>query len=621
MNNFNYFLNHKEKDENFDEEDDEKENSFINLLEEKNIIEEFPFNEYFYYSDYIDEKYLMSNDEYTKYPVLSKYLELEKGGNILNDFFIYNMALNSLNDEYSSKITREKAQKETLEEQLIYKQNKELYDKFIEIYKKYSNENDEDEDEEEENNNNKNNLNVKLPLFNFFIMDENKLFSEKYKDIYKQFIDKHNEIVGELNNKLKNNNLQNKMTDKINIEDITKEDDIFITKNYFSLKIDLFDYSYRKVVLNNNYSEFGNFEKDLESIEEMMAEKLLKNKKLINDEIFLFKYKNEDLEFKNEDICTIFKEKYNEEKLSTNDKIIFFYYFEENKGNTNLHLKLLEEFAYLIRYCNENVDKIKEPSKTMIYELSKEIEFISNDFKEIFKEKNNLSINKLLMIYEYYQMLSFNKIKEQLKQQYQEKITDKEQKNTIENFIKNNLDNEEAINALENALRKFIICYLVQIKEKEKKIKENKNNIKIYLEIKDLWNKNFYKNNEFYQLLKKLQELGIQIKNIIPFYEKCFNKIHRNYFDDVKTELKEREEEKKRLEELREKNDIRNFNTKDTGVGENNQKEPEEKNDEENVDDNNNKNNNNENMNDNEDENYYIDEGENEDFNDEERLV
>jgi len=621
LNNFNYFLNYKEKDENFDEEDDEKENSFINLLEEKNIIEEFPFNEYFYYSDYIDEKYLMSNDEYTKYPVLSKYLELEKGGNILNDFFIYNMALNSLNDEYSSKITREKAQKETLEEQLIYKQNKELYDKFIEIYKKYSNENDEDEDEEEENNNNKNNLNVKLPLFNFFIMDENKLFSEKYKDIYKQFIDKHNEIVGELNNKLKNNNLQNKMTDKINIEDITKEDDIFITKNYFSLKIDLFDYSYRKVVLNNNYSEFGNFEKDLESIEEMMAEKLLKNKKLINDEIFLFKYKNEDLEFKNEDICTIFKEKYNEEKLSTNDKIIFFNYFEENKGNTNLHLKLLEEFAYLIRYCNENVDKIKEPSKTMIYELSKEIEFISNDFKEIFKEKNNLSINKLLMIYEYYQMLSFNKIKEQLKQQYQEKITDKEQKNTIENFIKNNLDNEEAINALENALRKFIICYLVQIKEKEKKIKENKNNIKIYLEIKDLWNKNFYKNNEFYQLLKKLQELGIQIKNIIPFYEKCFNKIHRNYFDDVKTELKEREEEKKRLEELREKNDIRNFNTKDTGVGENNQKEPEEKNDEENVDDNNNQNNNNENVNNNEDENYYIDEGENEDFNDEERLV
>ena len=257
----------------------------------------------------------------------------------------------------------------------------------------------------------------------------------------------------------------------------------------------------------------------------------------------------------------------------------------------------------------------------MIYELSKEIEFISNDFKEIFKEKNNLSINKLLMIYEYYQMLSFNKIKEQLKQQYQEKITDKEQKNTIENFIKNNLDNEEAINALENALRKFIICYLVQIKEKEKKIKENKNNIKIYLEIKDLWNKNFYKNNEFYQLLKKLQELGIQIKNIIPFYEKCFNKIHRNYFDDVKNELKEREEEKKRLEELREKNDIRNFNTKDTGVGENNQKEPEEKNDEENVDDNNNQNNNNENVNNNEDENYYIDEGENEDFNDEERLV
>ena len=633
LNNFNDLINYKENMENdSDEDDDEKENSFTNLLEEKvfkfkNSKEEFPFKEYFYYSDYIDEKYLISMEEYKnkKYPVLSKYLELESNGNILNDFYEYNMALNSLNDEYSSIITRERAQKETLEEQLIYKKNKELFNKFISIYKKYSDENDdENSDDEKENESIKNKLNPKLPLLNFFITDENELFSDKYKNIYKKFIDKHNEIVSELKEeKLENSNAQNVKKNKINIEEITKEDDIFITKNDFSFQKYLFDYSYRKVILDDNYSEFSTYEKNLEYIEEILKEKLLKNKKLINDEIFVFNFLNEDLNFKDKDICTKFKEKFNEEELSINDKIILYNYFEENKGNTNLHLKLLDEFVFLIKYCTENIDKITEPSQTQIYKLLEEIEFVSKDFKEIFKDKNNLTINKLLIIYEYYQILCFNKVKEELNK-YQEKITDKELINSIDNFIKNNLNNEKIKNALENALRKFIISFLVQIKEKEKKIKQNKNNIKNYLEIEDLWNKNFYKNKEFYQEIKKLQVLGIQINNIIPFYDKCFKKTHKNFLDDVKNELKEREEEKKKEEEEKDKEDIRNFNPKETEVDEN-QNEPEEKKDEEN-DDNNNKynenNNNNENVGNDDDEDYYIEEGGNEEENDEgERVI
>ena len=247
----------------------------------------------------------------------------------------------------------------------------------------------------------------------------------------------------------------------------------------------------------------------------------------------------------------------------------------------------------------------------MIYKLIEKIEFISNDFKEIFQDKNNLIINKILNIYEYYQILCFDKVKEQLKQNYQEQITDKELNNSIENFIKNNLVKEKTKNIIETALRKFIICFLVQIKEKEKekKIKQNKNNIKNYLEIDDLWTKNFYKSKEFYQELKNLQLLGIQINNIIPFYDKCFKKMHKNYFDDVKNELKEREEEKRKEEEEKAKDDIRNFNTSDTGVGEN-KNEPEEIKDEENVDNN---------IND--DDDYYTDEGGEEEENTRERIL
>ena len=68
-----------------------------------------------------------------------------------------------------------------------------MYTNFIDIYDNLSGNNDNNDDE--------NNINIKLdpkfPLYKFLIVDENE-FCEKYKLIYKQFIDKHNEIVGKL---------------------------------------------------------------------------------------------------------------------------------------------------------------------------------------------------------------------------------------------------------------------------------------------------------------------------------------------------------------------------------------------------------------------------------------
>ena len=193
LNNFKDFFPSDINDDNSVEEKEDKENSFINLLEEKdnkliNSKEEYPFNEYFYYSDYIDEKYLnlIINKESKVYPVLAKYLELKNNGNLLNEFYTYNSALNSVNEEYSSKITREQSAKETLENQLIYKENKNLFTEFFDIYNRlsdniYADSNDDDNENEEKN---INKLNPKLPLFKFFMVDENEL-SENYKYIYK----------------------------------------------------------------------------------------------------------------------------------------------------------------------------------------------------------------------------------------------------------------------------------------------------------------------------------------------------------------------------------------------------------------------------------------------------
>ena len=617
---------------NYSDENNDKENLFTSILNEKfdkikNLKKDYPFNEYFYYSDYIDEKYLslnIINEDKNNYPILVKYLELKKNNNILDDFYIYNLALNSLNEEYSTKYTREKAKKEKLEDQPIYKNNKDLFDKFFEIYNKLSNYNDnyDDDDNDKENKNKINmNLNPAMPLFNFFIDDDNK-FSENYKYIYEKFIDKHNEIVEELLKvKLISIDELSLKKDKANVQNITKEDEIFTIKKDFSIQNLLFYNSYRKVIINSDYSEFNKFEINLEYIEEMLTDILLKNKKLISDEIFKFKYKNEDLEFENENICTKFKEKINEEELSINDKILIYQFYEENEGNADFHLRILDDFSYLVIYCSENIDKIGEPPKTTILQLLKGLDYISNDFISIFKENkenNNFTISKLLNLYEYYQILCFNKVKEKLAQ-YQKKIGDEKQNQDIENYIINDLKKNEIIKSrIEIAIRKLILCFLAKENDKERKIKLNKNNIKNYLEIQDLWSKDFYKQNEYYQELTKLKNLGITVNSVIPFYDKCFKNTYKNYFDDVKTELKNREEERLRLEKEKEKEDINNFNPNDVDIvndEEKNQEEIEDNKNEENQNEENN-NNNEKNVSDDDNGSDYIDQGDDDEDND-----
>ena len=184
-------LNLQINDDNINENNNITENSYINLLEENNNNsinseeEDDPFKKYFYYSDYLNEKYLAKivKDNFQGYPVLHKYLELKNNGNILNDFYTYNSIFNLLYEKYSSKITREYANKIKLEEELIYKNNKELFTKFFDIYNKLSDYNENDDNSiENDNDNNNMHLNPSLPLFKFFIIDENE-FSKKYKYI------------------------------------------------------------------------------------------------------------------------------------------------------------------------------------------------------------------------------------------------------------------------------------------------------------------------------------------------------------------------------------------------------------------------------------------------------
>ena len=132
------------KEYSIQKEDDK--NSIISLLKEKyssNNYEEkeYPFYKYFYYTDYLNEDYIISRLEKmyeNKYPVLKKYLENKiinnKNKYKLDDISLFNSVLNIFSEEYNNKISREFAEKNKLNDTEIYMNNKDLIEKFIKFY-------------------------------------------------------------------------------------------------------------------------------------------------------------------------------------------------------------------------------------------------------------------------------------------------------------------------------------------------------------------------------------------------------------------------------------------------------------------------------------------------------
>ena len=80
---------------------DEDRTSFINLLKEKYTSleyknEEYPFYEYFYFSDYLNEKYIiekLTHKEENKYPVLRKYLGHKNNKDVKNNSFCIKISI------------------------------------------------------------------------------------------------------------------------------------------------------------------------------------------------------------------------------------------------------------------------------------------------------------------------------------------------------------------------------------------------------------------------------------------------------------------------------------------------------------------------------------------------
>ena len=259
--------------------------SFQDIIEEKyNELNknEYPFFEYFYYSDYINEAYLLDKVKSKKenYPVLFKVLEnnINKKENkySLDNLPNFNEVLNLFNEKYFYSIKRDNALiliLKDIKDEDIYIQNRSAIKSFIDFYNNLK---------LEDSKNNKLELSETNKLADFFIDDQNE-FGKSYKKIYAEFIKEQNEEISDLlENKIEREVFERNCKDKINIQSAS-ENEIFITNlnDKFSFVEVVFNCSYRKIALDKNINSYNQFEVDLGMIEDEMTEILLRNTNFI----------------------------------------------------------------------------------------------------------------------------------------------------------------------------------------------------------------------------------------------------------------------------------------------------------------------------------------------------
>ena len=530
--------------------------SFQDLIEERYMDlnnNEYPFYKYFYYSDYINEAYLLDKikSKKDKYPVLFKVLEsnINKKANkySLDNLPNFNEVLNLFNEKYFNSIKRNKAttlQLKDIKDEELYNNNRSSIKTFIDFFNNLKLKDTKNENLV---------LSDESKLADFFV-DNNNEFGKSYKEIYSIFIKEQNsEISDLLDYKIEKEVFERNCKDKINIQS-SNSNEVFITSlsEKFSLVEVIFNSSYRKIALDKNYNSYNQYEVYLDLIEDEMTELLLKNRKLFNDSIINFVYSNEKLEFENTKIITEFNRLYKIEKLNLRDKITLYQFYKDNEEkNIDFFQKITNNFNQLILFLNKNKKSLnKENENALILKdddrIIEVLEKIIKDsdkesFKNLFRKSDSLIISKTTYLFLYYRDLIFNKISKALKE-YQIDLDD-EQKDGIEKcFKKQTIINEKVF---KDAIRSFIVFFLNCEKDKGNNIKQNENNIINYFDIPDIWDITISSLGNFKEELNNISQLNIKVNQILSLYIYLGDDFDSKYFEDVQRELDKEKEIKK----------------------------------------------------------------------------
>ena len=519
-------------------------NSALYLLNEYNNLslynEKYPFYKYFLYTNYVLENNIESQ---SKYIVLEKYLNKDKYDDKIQNLKtldIFNRFNNLILETYSNKITKEEAEQIKIEELKNgdnIEERKSLYEEYFKKIKTID----------------KDLILRKGDPISKFLINKNSDEGKKLIEIYKKYIKDQNDLIYEIA-KEKHYQKGFPLPEKINVQIIKKEEIFSFDLGKTCLTEIIFESS-------NRDSNFRNIIVNYDKIEEKLTEILLKNKKLLNDNITYFVFKDEKITPNYNEFIKNYRPL---KELTKYEKIKIKEYYDKKINNIEQCINIINDFDKIILALNEEFKFKKmqeteapkdETSKTSELENNYNIEeeknkkikeiknfkrsnsnnIYSSEFDELLDIDDNFTLDKIINIFLFSEKIMFvNIIKKELTK-YSKELDDKI-KNKIDEFY-NCKDLLLTKEVLTNAIRRYLSRYLIREKNKEKIMQGNSRNFTYYLNIEDLWDNEINDNDiQKQKEIIAIENINITFEQIVSLYDYLEGD---NFINNELNELKE----------------------------------------------------------------------------------
>ena len=282
----------------------------------------------------------------------------------------------------------------------------------------------------------------------------------------------------------------------------------------------LFKYIYRNCFGKNklgnlevDYLNYDNYTFDFDKMEMELGKILLISNKLFitkeEDSNYLnfVTYRYEGFRSNKSSIIIEFNAKYISRDLTQQEKDEILRYLNKKNiidmDNGRIRKRIELENIYfslqtLLFYIFKENFELKNSINAIIIQLPEFI-FVCKELKDFFSTYNNFCVNSILKIFEYFETLCFENIRQNLNEEYKQQI-DEKMRQSITNYIINKKEGRLLITKnMSEALRKLISRYLAG-KRSDNEIDEKKE-LKYYIVQEDLWERDPSKDEELQKAL------------------------------------------------------------------------------------------------------------------------
>ena len=516
------------------------------------------------------------------YPIINYILDKDENTKNLGYLPLINQVCNTVINYCSYKLSRDEAKTIVInkDKEII---DRKILDKFIEVYGK---------------------LRPRVEQYDCFVFKDKggkMLFNDLKKDnylsnfcpdvgdfnygmviasIYMNMISWQNQFINVVlnSNNISDKNYEGLFENEIMIQDCDESDII---------KLPSIEDIMNNIIKNSYQKNFGVIIYNYDLIEKELASKYLPQiKKFVseNDKCLRYViYQFEGFRGNQSNILTQFIEKYKPKELKQEElQIIFNYQIREQNNRNNKFIKILFSLQVLINYILENNNNKNELLSNIISQMEKDenILLLTELFNhENIRKKKLFKVETLMNIFNIFELLCWDQIKDNLLNEYKMALTDKI-KNKFDSFYKDQEDKRNITKIkLATALRRLISRYLSG-KRNQNEFNE-KNNLLLYLTKAELWDE--YGFTESQEFNKELYELFSDEENncliMVGHGFELYNylggdkSLLKEYFGHLEINKKEEKNEIKNEINIKNENNININNENDFNIIKEDQKD------------------------------------------------